>query len=185
MDRFIAEQRDILYFQAQIGAYFSGTLKYDDIKISVVPFIFKYFNIIGQSLRISVEVLEKIRNGHSAAVPFNVIDSLPQLLADPVIIMKSITHQESLVVVLNAKDANLNTLIAILRPPRNKIVRIPSIYGKDNFDYFMDLNIEKENLIYTDMAQAKKILQPSAIEFLNSRSQNITTKEFILKKKNP
>ncbi|MCL2017991.1 MAG: hypothetical protein FWG80_04455 [Alphaproteobacteria bacterium] len=69
-------------------------------------------------------------------VSMDVAQRLPELMADPIMVMESMSTPGRYVVVLNAKDANGDTMVAALSPSNRDggYHFIPSFYGKDNLD---------------------------------------------------
>jgi hypothetical protein len=86
-------------------------------------------------------VRKAIKKKHT--VFFETLENLPQLLDRPHAIFKTLNEGCELVAVVDAKDKEDNQVIAILRPTESGINIIPSIYGKENFDNFMQRNINE------------------------------------------
>lgn len=81
-----------------------------------------------------------------------IIKNLPDLLQDPNYILKSDTHPDRLLGILDAMDGN-NNPIAVALSPKTKglgydVNFVPSAYGKDNFTNFLNNQMSKGNLLY-------------------------------------
>lgn len=127
--------------------------------------LYKILGFSDKPFGLPVNVIDKAtKNKHF--VKDETIENLQFLIANPVMVMKSITQYNSLVAILSDTDKNNNQIIAILKDTNNKINVIPSVYGKDNFNNFIKNNIEEKNIIYFDDKKISKYIRPQELQLL-------------------
>lgn len=99
----------------------------------------------------------KYKNANYHDIDIDVIKQLPQALANPLNILKSDTKSDSIVVVTELADKNGNIIVASIKIDGKGQINdvqfdtnvMTSAYGKSgNYDYFMQDNISKGNLLY-------------------------------------
>lgn len=99
----------------------------------------------------------KYKNANYHDIDIDVIKQLPQALANPLNILKSDTKNDSIVVVTELVDKNDNIIVASIKIDGKGQINdvqfdtnvMTSAYGKSgNYDYFMQDNISKGNLLY-------------------------------------
>ncbi len=92
------------------------------------------------------------KQGHKLSV--DDIYAIPSQLADPVMVFKSRTRDDSYVFFTERKDSKNHSILIPLVVDKRKgklvIHEITSMYGKDNEINFVKTNIEENNLIYED-----------------------------------
>jgi hypothetical protein len=141
-------------YSIQLSENLRGNPKYKEIIVAPLFDIYKseQVGLKGDFIRLKEGIAQKAKSGH--LVPFKVIQELPQLLADPVMIFNSKTDKSgnSRVVVIDEKDDNGNPISVILTQRGNKIIVIPSIYGRNNFEDFM--RTSKDKLLYEKKKEA-------------------------------
>ena len=77
--------------------------------------------------------------------------------------------------------------MTVFKEINGKIVIIPSLYGRNNFDSFVVSNILQGNVLYADIKKAFKYVRPSELQLLRgntSKGSNnkILTKETFVKR---
>lgn len=77
----------------------------------------------------------------------NTIENLPELLYDPQYIFKSSTQPGRYVGVLNDVDSQGRQILGILSPD-GQVNFVPSAYGRNNFNKFLNDQINAGNLLY-------------------------------------
>jgi len=90
----------------------------------------------------------------------DVIERLPELLDSPVMILKSINNPNKFISLIDAVDSKGDPIIVIQNPTSEKITNILSIYGKDNFNNFIENYIKQDKVIAADKNKAIKYLRP-------------------------
>lgn len=76
----------------------------------------------------------------------SVVEKLPELVSDPLLILDSKTETGSFVSVLDAVDESGNTIVAIIKPTDKAFNVIPSVYGKKEIENL----IESSNVRYVN-----------------------------------
>ncbi|MBO7735023.1 MAG: hypothetical protein J6S67_20845 [Methanobrevibacter sp.] len=125
--------------------------------LTETPDVWQLNGITNKNIITDQNILKKMGNlpnkyGKNHFIDDDIIRNLPDLLHDPNYILKSDTHPDRLLGILDAVDKN-NNPIAIALSPHNKgtgydINFVPSAYGKDNFINFMNNQQGKGNVLY-------------------------------------
>lgn len=105
-----------------------------------------------------------------------VVKKLPELISDPVMIMDSLTREDSIVVVTSSTDSKGSPVIgAIMFDGRGNYNDVEieaniltSVYGKDNFNSFLKRNINENNILYCNKRKSQELLETPGIQFPNN-----------------
>ena len=166
---FHATPDDISAYITQINAWKEGKLKPTDfVKVGKPGTILKALNVSDTEIIIEQSTLGKVTSpetkkingskGHD--IPLGIIKSIPNYLNDPLMVLKSRTQKDALVIFTNVCDRKKKSiLIAIhLDKQKNRIIvnEIASVYGKDNAVSFVEENIKEGNLLYLDKKRSLK-----------------------------
>lgn len=112
--------------------------------------------------------------GH--ALTLDDIYSIPEQLADPVMVFKSRTRNDSYVFFTERKDGNNHSILIPMAVNKHKgkivINEITSMYGKDNESDFVKKNIDEDNLIYVDKKRSTEWERSSHVQFVTQRLSN-------------
>lgn len=99
-----------------------------------------------------IPVYPNDKQGHKLSVED--IYAIPSQLADPVMVFKSRTRNDSFVFFTERKDKENHSILIPLAADKRKgrliIHEITSMYGKDNEIDFVKINIDENNLVYED-----------------------------------
>ena len=101
---------------------------------------------------------------------------LPELLSDPVMIMDSLTREDSIVTVIESLDKENRPVIGAIKVNglgySNEIEIsaniLTSVYGKDNFQSFLERNIEAGNILYYNKEKSQVLFEIPGIQFPNN-----------------
>lgn len=93
------------------------------------------------------------------------IKRLPETLEHPILIAESITREDSLVISLGYKDNVGNPIIVSMVPDGSAFYQletvssnfITSVYGRENYEGFVDRLIESKKLIYLDKEKSEEL----------------------------
>jgi hypothetical protein len=171
----MATKKDISNFLRQIRNAVSGNMdKNRIIKVTQeTPFVYISIGMSNKPLGLTYKVLSKINlNKHN--VPLDIVEDLPELIEKPVIVIKSKTEPDSYVSVIKAKDNSGRQIVAILRGCTSKYNMIPSIYGKDHFDKFINASIMEHGVLYIDEKVAPSVIRPSSLQLLGVYNRNLS-----------
>lgn len=138
---------DIKKFAETLKKAIKGELKPQTMLqvVSSTPEVYKRLGVDDKALNLPQNVLRKINIGKHD-VPLSIIEQLPELVSNPLVVLDSKTEEGSFVSVLDAVDANGNTVVAVIRPTDRAYNVIPSVYGKEQVNNL----IESSNIRYVD-----------------------------------
>lgn len=151
-----------------------------------MPQVYKELGLSDGMVRTNKDVILK-DSIEKHYVPLNVVEDLPELFADPIMVMDSRSVDGRLVAVLNAVDKKGQQVIVAISPNKKQeggYHFIPSFYGKTKISNFIETNIKEGNLKYIKSQQALDTLQlrPQVKTLLGSLNNNILQKSDIVKK---
>lgn len=155
------------------------------IRVGELPVVYRELGLSKGLVRTNKDVILKDSiKKHS--VPQNVVENLPDLFADPLMVMDSRTVDGRLLAVVDAVDSKGQQIVVAIAPNtkgEKGYHFIPSFYGKKKLSEFIETNIKEGNLKYLKSSQALDSLQlrPQAKTLLNSLDNNILQKSDIVK----
>ena len=140
---------------------------YTKIDMGTIPQLYVNLGLPEQNLKISKlslkkalgllteEELEENPQWHNHNVQRRDIDNLPALISDPLAVFKSYTVKGRYISVLDA-DFEGFPVLAILEPNQKKAgyTFIPSVYDRDNFEYFLNETQASNGIVYIDKERA-------------------------------
>ncbi len=182
-DLFAPKENVVEEVHKNISDYEKGTLPiWVEINLGTPSVALTSVGVPAYSLKLKQKTIKKdTQTKH--AVKIETFKRLPELLADPVMLLKSDTVQNSFVAVLNDFDRNGKRLVAAIDPDGTVEVNlIDSVYGKNNVYWFKN-QVEKGKLLYID---EKEALKESSHLYLRgvpykASTNRILTKEDIVK----
>lgn len=160
--------REYLQFGAEVEACLAGKLKQTAaVRVGTVPTVLRKTGCSNADMYITQKHLRNIhrtseegkgRMAHYHDLDIMQIKKLPELLKEPLMIIAEKKHQETLTVVLDARDKQGNRLIVPVKRNgqasyRGKMVNancILSVYGKENFVRYLKKAVEEKDILYTD-----------------------------------
>ena len=155
------------------------------IRVGELPVVYQELGLSKGLVRTNKDVILKDSiKKHS--VPQSVVENLPDLFADPLMVMDSRTVDGRLLAVVDAVDSNGQQIVVAIAPNtkgEKGYHFIPSFYGKNKLSEFIETNIREGNLKYLKSSQALDSLQlrTQAKTLLNSLDNNILQKSDIVK----
>jgi hypothetical protein len=133
-----ARDEDVRTFSADLDALFRGEIDSQRmLRVGQTPAVLRQLGMPGRPLRISQRVVRKVVQGKHA-VPPNTLSQLPQLMADPVMVLDSATQDGDLVAVLDARDQDGHPLVAAVAPASTevRVNSIKTVFGKEKAAWF-------------------------------------------------
>lgn len=114
-------------------------------------------------------------NSNYHDMPIEIVKNLPQLLSEPVMIMDSITKEDSIVVLLEAYDKKNKPVIGAVKiDGYGAIVGrkleaniLTSVYGKDKFENFLNLNAVENTFLFIDKKRSQNLASTLGVQFPN------------------
>lgn len=167
-----AERNAPLSYSEQLDSFISGNLKSSDIiSLGKIPQWLKDEGAQGNELIITQETLQNCINpasvkmkGHTSGhdVPIDVLKRLPDLIADPVLVMKG-RHPKTIVIISDAvgKDGQ-NIIIPIsLNAKRGfkPVCKVTSAYSKRNLANYITSSFEHKTAILIEREKADIMLR--------------------------
>ena len=151
------------------------------VVVGKIPPIMKVLGIADKPIEVQYSTLNKMVNdmpfyphddqGHKLSV--DDIYAIPSQLADPVMVFKSGTRNDSYVFFTERKDFQNHSILIPLAVNKKKgriiVNEITSMYGKDNEINFVKKNFDEENLIYADKKRSLDWELSSQVQFLTQR----------------
>lgn len=147
-DLFAPKENVVEEVHKNISDYEKGTLPiWVEINLGTPSVALTSAGVPAYSLKLKQKTIKKdTQTKH--AVKIETFKRLPELLADPVMLLKSDTVQNSFVAVLNDFDRNGKRLVAAIDPDGTVEVNlIDFVYRKDNVYWFKN-QVEKGKLLY-------------------------------------
>ena len=183
------EQKEVLNtnasFSKQIDDVLSGIdTESTHLRVMGVPFILREVGASNSDVYIVASHLKSIlskdtSNPHNHGLDVDIIKQLPELLADPVFVMDSLTRDDSVVVVTTATNNNAEPIIAAVRfngkafdntiEITNANV-ITSVYGKEKFNNFIRNNVDNGTILYWNKEKSQDLLKIPGLQLPNNLS---------------
>jgi hypothetical protein len=176
-------------FRAQVDKSLRDELPANQIlKVgSKTPRVYEMLGMPNKPLGMFQRVLRKIiKDKHK--VSSYAVKRFPELLSDPMMVLQSTEpgFENSLIAIIDAKDANNNQVVVVIRPGDKYYNLIPSAYGKEEFDKFLESNLK--NIRYMDKERAARIARTQhlrdAVSNQDGVANNILQKSDLVKKFN-
>lgn len=113
--------------------------------------------------------------GNQHTLSITTVKNLPQYLADPVMIMDSLTRDDSVVILVEERDQNGNPVVCAVKldgKGRWENIDISanvltSAYGKDNFQSFIDRNAENDTVFYWNEKKTRALFNSPGLQLPN------------------
>ena len=168
-------------FAEQIHEVLHGTPnRYDDLKVCDTPKILQYIGCddlpmlyTKEHLRKAVKPKDVHKHQHGLTEEF--LATVPELMAEPVMVLDSMTRDDSLLVVLSSKETDPDNapIVASVFPngqgkyemqlmPSNFVT---SIYGRDNFETFINKCAEEDKILFADKEKSQELFSVLRLQF--------------------
>lgn len=162
-------------FGEQINKYLAGEMdRYSDIKVCDTPAILLAVGMDELPMLYTRKHLEnalakeshtKYQNTHGLSIEDLI--KIPGELANPVMILDSMSRIDSVVVVTSNLDSEGRPIITAIKPNGKGIYEmhkidsnfITSVYGRNNFTDFLQRNIESDNVLYINKNKTEKLFR--------------------------
>lgn len=185
-------------FKERVAQVVSGEYKnFDTVPVCVTP---QLIRDIGFSDGEIVMTQKHIRNclaqeetatdkEHHHNLPIDFMDSLPQYIESPAMVLSSLTQKDSIVLVTDCKDKKDRPIIVALK--NNGIGRsngrliscnvLTSTYGKDSFESFINNSIKQNGVLYYDNKKSRNLVVSAGFQLprvLAKYDSNIIIRRF-------
>lgn len=180
---FLPTNRDKNTYISDLRAAERGEAGNDyNIRLGALPLIYQKIGIENKPVKTKKTIILKDTiSKHD--VPMNVVENLPELYSNPLMIFKSLntsTNPDSYVAVLDAVDKNGRQMIAALSPSKkeNGYHLITSFYGRNNIDNMIKRAFEEKKVRY--IRDKKNGLLTGHNAYLSQADDNILYKSDIV-----
>lgn len=190
LEKKTAERKAPLSFSQQVDEVLNGTAsRYGDLKVCETPKIL--LDIGCQPLPIHYTkrhlanaIKPKNRKLHHHGITVKQIKSVPELLQAPVMLMDSLTRNDSIVAVLPTVDIDKCPIVVSIYPngkarcENSEIASnfATSIYGREDFSDFVNRCISSDKILYYDKQKSQELFSLLGLEFsegLNNLDPNV------------
>lgn len=153
-----------------------------NIRLGALPLIYQEIGIENKPVKTKKTIILK-DTIFKHDVPMNVVENLPELYSDPIIIFQALntsTNSNSYVAVLDAVDKSGRQMIAALSPSKkeNGYHLITSFYGRNNIDNMIKRAFEEGKVKY--IRDKKNSLLTGHNAYLSQADSNILQKSDIV-----
>ena len=184
-DAFLAKDEDLSRFSNQIEQWQRGEMSSNEtFELGKTPFVLQKIGADNLPVIMTQKVMEKVTGGKHD-VGLTEIKNLPQHLADPVMVFRSATQKNALVVLTEMVDKNGDSVVCALHLNKTEkhinVNRIASVYGKENIDSFVRKQAEAGNLLYMDKKKCQQWSRSRGLQ-LPKLADTITDNNNILQK---
>ena len=173
-------------FAEQVDDVLAGKAnRYNDLKVCDTPQILldvgcEQLPMLYTQKHLKKVVQPKDLEKHTHGLTTEQIKKLPEWLADPVMIYDSLSRQDSLVVVTSEIDIDNDPIIVSVRPSGNGNYNlrrvnsnfITSVYGRENFDRHLELELQADNILYINKQKKPRTVQCAATTILAGLKQS-------------
>ena len=156
------------------------------IRLGELPAVYKAIGI--PAAKVNTDKKTVIKDAvKKHAVPMNVVETLPELYADPIMVFKALdksTNKNSYVAVLDAFDKDGKQMIAAISPTNKEggYHMITSFYGRKNIDNMINTAFAENKVRYVQ--DKKNSLLTGHNAYLSQANNNILQKSDIVKDNN-
>lgn len=159
--------------------------EYNDVRICKTPAIYGEIGLdITKDMFMSREHIRYDNRIHG--IEKEQFYNLPNLLAEPAIIMKSMSKDKAIVAILNDIDKNKLPVMAAIEPNGKGTYDfkqidsnfIMTVYGRNKFENFVNKALEENKLLFTDQKVINELEKKAGIEIF--KEKQVLTKNDIL-----
>lgn len=185
-----AERKAPLSFSQQVDEVLNGTAsRYGDLKVCETPKILLEIGCQPLSIHytkrhLANAIRPKNRKLHHHGITIEQIKSVPELLQTPVMIMDSLTRNDSIVAVLPTIDIDKCPIVVSIYPngkakyENSEIASnfATSIYGREDFLDFVNRCVNSDKILYYDKQKSQELFSLLGLEFsegLNNLDPNV------------
>ncbi len=130
----------------------------------------------------SVTAVHVVKNDHNHDLQVNMLKKLPQLLEKPVMVMESMSRDDSIVILTSELDKENRPIIISIAPnnnkwtnkitieamigsygksnePKNEVNKVTSMYGRNGFNAFIKNNINEDSVLFWDKKKSQELFR--------------------------
>ena len=178
-------------FAKQVEAVLSGAdTKSTHLKVMGTPLILRQLGAKNLPVLMTANHLKTIvaesgddKKANYHNVDVDIIKRLPELLADPVIVMDSLTKADSVVILTSTVDSENRPIIGAVKFDGKGYLNsfevnsniLLSVYGRNNFNDFISRNVDAGTILYWNKEKSQELTKIPGVQFpdnLNSLTTN-------------
>lgn len=166
-------------FSEQVDDVLSGRAnRYDDLKVCDTPQILldagcEQLPMLYTKAHLRKALLPKDAKKHNHGLDVEQIKRLPEYMQEPVMLIDSSTREDSIIVVLSVLDNEKSPLVVTVRPNGKGTYDlevqdsnfITSVYGRDNFEQFLNLSLENDMVLYWNKSKSQELFSVLGLQF--------------------
>ena len=157
---FTVDEKTVSNLSKQIDKWFAGDIdKNEYFDIGNTPIVLQKLGANKLPVVMSQNVMVKI-NGAKHSISLDEIKSIPQAIANPIMVFKSATVDNAFVMLTTLNDNFGNDVIAAIhlnkKHNRINVNNIASVYGKDNISNFVQTQFNLGNVKYLDKIKSQE-----------------------------
>ena len=171
--RQLSEQRGEKSFEEQVDDVLAGkTNRYEDIKVCDTPKVLRdigldYLPMFYSQNHLRKAVAERNDAAHKHGLSVEQVKRMAELLADPAMVLDSITRDDTVIAVTDMLDDKNAPVIISIRPNGKGHYEleevdsnfVTSMYGKDNFESFLNRTIEQDKVLYVSKEKSQELFR--------------------------
>lgn len=185
-------------FAKQVDAVLSGAdTTSTHLKVMSTPLILRQLGANNLPVLMTAKHLKNIvategndENVNYHGLDADIIKKLPELIADPVMVMDSLTRDDSVVVLTATVDSNNRPIIGAIKFDGKGYINsvrleanvLTSLYGKDNFNNYIQRNIDAGTVLYWNKEKSQELIEVPGVQFPN-KLNSLATNTIIRKAK--
>ncbi len=161
------ENNDQRYQRELVDTVFKNKRSDHVINVLQTPQVLKALGVKDLPITITARVINKVKN-NKHKVSYKTLADLPNQLREPLMVIKSQSQNNSIVVFTEHVDENgLPVIIALhldVQETRHNVNKIASVYGLSNFESKVHEWINKGDLLYIDNEKSSDLLQSRGLQ---------------------
>ncbi len=179
-----SEEKEIMLhkeksFSEQVDEVLKGRAnRYDDLKVCDTPQILldagcEQLPMLYTKAHLRKALLPKDAKKHNHGLDVEQIKRLPEYMQEPAMLIDSSTREDSIIVVLSVLDKEKSPLVVTVRPNGKGTYDlevqdsnfITSVYGRDNFEQFLNLSLENNMVLYWNKTKSQELFSVLGLQF--------------------
>lgn len=160
-------------FAKQLDDWSEGVKKGPPLAVGSTPDVLLQIGVKQLPIEISRKVVAKIVNpaginGGKHGLSLETLKQLPEQLANPVLVFKSATVDNGIVVLTELVDSQGRSVIAAIhlevQHGSHMVNALASVYGRNNVNNFVEDQIDKGRLLYADKEKSRDWLRSRGLQ---------------------
>lgn len=160
-------ESEVKSFHNQLDSWQKGKMQPSDkFRVMNTPEKLVQLGVNDAPITMSQGVLKKLFSKHE--LDMNIIKRLPAEIQNPLMVFKSATHDNSIVILTEMKDRKNKSIIAAIHldiyENRNLVNKVARVYGRNNEIQFVERQIKENRLLYFDKGRSLNWFQTRGLQ---------------------